>query len=195
MKVVNPRFTTLLAAVTIAAIAACSDSGTTQPLLSPDALQTGSGGKTGDSSTTGNPGQSNNPGSPGDTATRTPGDSSGQSSKPVATFTLDVKMVAGTLSGVDSLSNGPVAGVRVDVYSQTYTFTGGGGADTAQINQTLVTTGVTDATGHIVFSNLKGQEYALKVTPPDGSGYRPFTGFVPTPYSDKIAMTFWLQKQ
>ena len=194
MNVVTPRLAGLLAAVAVTMIAACSDSGTTQPLPSPNAVQNGSSGKASDSSTAGNPGQSNNPGSPADTSAGNAGDSSRNSPKPVAIFTLDVKTVGGNISGADTLSNGPVAGVRIDVYSQTYTFTGGTGADTAEIHQTLVTSGVTDATGHVVIPNLAGQAYVLKCTPPDGSGYRPFTAFVPIPYSDKISMTFWLQK-
>ena len=182
MKVVNARLFTLLTAATVTAMAACSDSGTTQPRAGPDASQTGFGGQTGDTSVTGNP---------GDTAKTGPGNPS----NPVASFTLDLTILGGTLTSTDTLLNGPVAGVRVDVYSQSYTHTGGNGADTVQISQTLVASGVSDQTGHVVLPNLKGQAYLVKGTPPQGSGYRSFTGFVPVPYSDKISMTFVLQKQ
>lgn len=179
MKVVNARLAGLLTAATVAVLAACSDSGTTEPRAAPNASQGGFGGKNGDTTVAGNP-----------------ADSSGHPSAPVASFTLDVQVLGGSLNTTDTLLTGPVGGVRVDVYSQTYTFTGGNGADTVRIDQTFVTSGMTDGTGHIVFPNLKGsQEYVLKGTPPDGSGYRSFNGFVPRAYSDKIAMTFVLQKQ
>ena len=186
MKAVHPRLAGLIAAAALTVIAACGDSGATQPLSSPNASEGGIGGQSGDTALTGNPG---NPGTAGDTA------KTGNPSNPVANFTLDVKVLGGSLTGTDTLLNGPVGGVRVEVYSQTYTHTGGNGADTVNISQTLVTSGTTDGSGHIVFPNLKGQSYVLKGTPPDGSGYRSFSGFSPVPYSDRIAMTFVLQKQ
>jgi hypothetical protein len=178
MKGGNARLAGLFAAAAVTILAACSDSGTTQPRVSPNASQSGFGGKNGDTTVTGSP-----------------ADSSGHPSTPVASFTLDVQVLGGSLNATDTLLTGPVGGVRVDVYAQTYTYTGGNGADTVQINKTLVTSGLTDGTGHVVFANLNGQDYLLNGTPPDGSGYRSFNGFVPRAYSDKIKMTFVLQKQ
>jgi hypothetical protein len=84
--------------------------------------------------------------------------------------------------------------VRIDVYEQTVTFIPGNGADTARLGEALITSGTTDATGHVVFPKLKGESYIIKGTAPDGSGYQPFKGFSPVPYTDKISMTFVMRK-
>jgi hypothetical protein len=180
MKVVNTRYARLLACAAVAAIAACSDSGTTGPIPSPNASEGAIDGKSGDTAVTRNP---------ADTARN------GNPSSPVANFTLDVQVRGATGTTTDTTLSIPLAGVRIDLYSQTYVHTGGSGADTVQIEQTLFTSGVTDQTGHVVLPNLPGQLFVIKGTPSDGSGYRSFTGFVPVPYSDKIAMTFVMQKQ
>ena len=182
MKVVNARYARLLACAAVAVIAACSDSGTTGPIPSPNANQGGVGVASGDTAVTGNP---------ADTARN------GNPSSPVATFTLDVQVlgVTSNTTSTDTLSDAPVGGVRIDLYSQSYTCHPGNGADTVQINQTLVASGTTDQTGHVVLPNLKGQPYVVKGTPADGSGYRAFNGFVAQPYTDKVSMTFVMQKQ
>jgi hypothetical protein len=185
MQVVKARFAGVVLAAAVSVIAACSDSGTTQP-LNPAKSQTGAKG--GDTSHTGNPGNA------GDTAKTTPPTDSSAIPKPVASFTLDVAVLGGSISATDTLLSGPLAGVRIDVFEQTVKFIPGNGADTAQLSETLITSGTTDATGHVVFPKLKGESYIIKGTAPEGSGYQPFRGISPVPYADKISMTFVMRK-
>jgi hypothetical protein len=188
MQAVKARFAGVILAAAVSVIAACSDSGTTPPL---DPSRSQAGGLGGDTAQTGNPGS---PGNAGDTAkTNVPTDSS-SIPKPVANFTLDVQVLGGSFSATDTLLSGPLAGVRIDVYEQTVTFIPGNGADTARIDEKLLTSGTTDLTGHVVFPNLKGQSYNIKGTAPDGSGYQSFRGFSPVPYTDKVSMTFVMRK-
>ena len=182
MQVAKARFAGVVLAAAVSVIAACSDSGSTQP-LNPAKSQTGARGS--DTSHTGNP---------GDTAkTNSPTDSSAIP-KPVASFTLDVAVLGGSISATDTLLSGPLAGVRIDVYEQTATFIPGNGADTVHLSETLITSGTTDATGHVVFPKLKGESYIIKGTAPEGSGYQPFRGISPVPYTDRISMTFVMRK-
>lgn len=188
MQAAKARFAGVVLAAAVSVIAACSDSGTTQP-LNPAKSQTGAKG--GDTSHTGNPGS---PGNAGDTAKTKPPTDSSAIPKPVASFTLDVAVLGGSISATDTLLSGPLAGVRIDVYEQTVTFIPGNGADTARLGDTLITSGTTDATGHVVFPKLKGESYIIKGTAPEGSGYQPFKGISPVPYTDKISMTFVMRK-
>ena len=184
MKVVSTRLASVGIIAVVAAIAACGDSAT-EPGRPPGRLASGAGG---DSSTSG---------SPVDTAlTNNPGDSvSNPAPKPVASFTLGIRVVAGTASGADTLLNAPVAGVSVEVLQQTYTFRPGNGADTVVLGETLVASGTTDSVGSVAFANLKGAAYRIKGTPATGSGYAPFSAIIPPPYTDKILLTFSLKNQ
>lgn len=189
MQAVKARFAGVVLAAAVSVIAACSDSGTTQP-LDPSKSQS-SGGLGGDTAHTGKPGS---PGTVGDTGKTKPPTDSSAIPKPVAKFTLDVQVLGGSVSATDTLLSGPLGGVRIDVYEQTVTFIPGNGADTARLGDTLITSGTTDATGHVVFPNLKGESYIIKGTAPEGSGYQPFKGISPVPYTDKISMTFVMRK-
>jgi hypothetical protein len=188
IQAVKARFAGVVFAAAVTVIAACSDSGSTQPL---DPSRSQSGGLGGDTAHSGKPGS---PGAVGDTGKTNPPTDSSAIPKPVASFTLDVAVLGGSISATDTLLSGPLPGVRIDVYEQTVTFIPGNGTDTARLGEALITSGTTDATGHVVFPKLKGESYIIKGTAPDGSGYQPFKGFSPVPYTDKISMTFVMRK-
>jgi hypothetical protein len=165
-RVVTSRVATLMTAAIVVAIAACSDStGSTPGLTGPNASAS-SGGSAGDTAnnTPGNPGG----GHPDTGVTPKPGP------KPVASFTLDVHVGSPLPGGTDTLATNPIAGATVSVFEETFTFTPHAGADTVNINETLVGSGTSDANGDVTVPNLKGTgQYLIKVAPPAGSNFGP----------------------
>jgi hypothetical protein len=165
-RVVTSRVATLMTAAIVVVIAACSDANGSPAGLTGPKASASQGGSTGDSAknTPGNPAG----GHPDTNTTTTPGP------KPVASFTLDVHVASPLPGGTDTLGTVPIAGATVSVYEETFTFTPHAGADTVNINQTLVGSGASDANGEFSVPNLKGtSQYLIKVAPPAGSNFGP----------------------
>src|SRR5262249_43540198 len=138
-----------------------------------------SGGSGGDST--------NTPGNPGgghpDTSLTPPK----PNPKPVASFTLNVHVGSPRPGATDTLTTDPIAGAAVSVYEQTYTFTPHPGADTVNINQTLVGNGVSDANGDFAVPNLKGTStYLIRVAGPTGSNFGPASVIFSQAYVDPV---------
>ncbi len=156
-QLVTKRGMALIAAAAVAVIGACSDSNNVgQGLTGPNASAT------------------NGPkGSNGDTA-QNGGVRDSNTRKPVAKFSLAVHVATPQPGALDTLSTAPVAGAKVSVIEETYTFTQGqGGNDTVNISNTVVATGTSDATGNVTFPDLKGASvYIIKAAPPAGSPLR-----------------------
>jgi len=165
-RVVTSRVATLMTAAIVVVIAACNDMNGSQPSLTGPNASASQGGSAGDSAknTPGNP----SGGHPDTGITTTPGP------KPVASFTLAVHVGSPRPGATDTLTTDPIAGATVSVYEETYTFTPHAGADTVNINQTLVGSGPSDANGDFTVPNLKGaSQYLIKVAPPVGSNFGP----------------------
>ena len=178
-RVVTSRVATLMTAAIVVVIAACSDTNSSQPGLTGPNGSTSQGGSAGDTAknTPGNPGG----GHPDSSGTPKPGP------KPVASFTLDVHVGTPLPGGTDTLATNPTAGATVSVFEETFTFTPHPGADTIQLNQTLVGTGISDANGDVTVSNLKGTgQYLIKVAPPAGSNLGPATVSISQAYLDLV---------
>jgi hypothetical protein len=178
-RVVTSRVSTLMTAAIVVIIAACSDAdGSKTGLTGPNA-STSTGGSAADSAknTPGNPGG----GHPDTSGTPTP------APKPVASFMLAVHVGSPRPGAKDTLTTDPIADATVSVYEQTITFIHHPGADTANINQTLVASGPSDATGSFSVPNLKGTgEYLIKVAPPAGSNFGPASVFINQAYLDVV---------
>ena len=185
-RVVTSRVATLMTAAIVVVIAACSDAdGSKLPLTGP------------------NPSSSSG-GTPGDTAKNTPGNPGGghsdtnttptPSPKPVANFKLVVHVGSPRLGSADTLATDPIAGATVSVYEQTITFINHPGSDTAQINQTLVASGTSDASGNFSAPNLKGpSQYLIKVAPPAGTNFGRSSLVISQAYLDVVNVTVRLQ--
>jgi hypothetical protein len=160
------RVATLMTAAVVVVIAACSDTNGSQPSLTGPNAATSSGGSAGDSA-------KNTPGNPGGGHADT-GVTPKPAPKPVASFTLDVHVGSPRPGATDTLTTDPVAGATVSVYEETYTFTPRAGADTVNISQTLVGSGLSDPNGDFAVPKLKGtSQYLIKVAPPAGSNFGP----------------------
>jgi len=178
-RVVTSRVATLMTAAFVVVIAACSDANGSQPSLTGPNASAASGGSGGDTSgnTPGNPGG----GHPDSGVTPKP------APKPVASFTLDVHVGSPRPGGTDTLATDPIAGATVSVYEETFTFTPHAGADTVNINQTLVASGPSDANGDFAAPNLKGTgQYLIKVAPPPGSNFGPASIAISQAYVDLV---------
>ena len=177
-RVVTSRVSMLMTAAVVVVIAACSDTSNSRTGLTGPSANS-SGGSPGDSA-------GNHPGNPGgghsDTSvTPTP------APKPVASFTLAVHVGSPRPGAADTLATDPVVGAAVSVYERTITFVNNPGADTANINQTLVASGSSDAAGNFSVPNLKGTaEYLIKVAPPAGSAFGPSSVFFNQAYLDVV---------
>jgi hypothetical protein len=154
---VTRRAAALTTAAVFAVITACSDSGSTQPNLSgPNASASNGANGSRDTAKTG--------------GTRDSSGSHNPAPTPVQKFALLVQVGAQTPGAADTLTTDPLPGSTVTVYEQTTTFTHVPGADTVHFENTLVATGSTDASGRVVFPNLKGtSQYLVKAEPPLGS--------------------------
>jgi hypothetical protein len=178
-RVVTSRVARLMAAAIVVVIGACSDANGSNPgLTGPNPSL--AGGSTGDTGKTppGNPG-----GGHSDTSVTPPK----PNPKPVASFTLDVHVASVHPGSTDTLGTDPVAGAAVSVYEETFTFTPHPGADTVNINQTLVGSGLSDANGDFGVPNLKGTgQYLIKVAGPTGSNFGPATASITQAYVDPV---------
>jgi hypothetical protein len=184
-RVVTSRVATLMTAAIVVVIAACSDANGSQAGLTGPNASTSQGGSAGDSAknTPGNPGG----GHPDSGGTTTP------APKPVASFTLAVHVGTPRPGGTDTLATDPIAGATVSVYEETFTFTPHPGADTVNINTTLVGSGVSDANGDVAVLNLKGTgQYLIKVAPPAGSNLGPASIPLYQAYVDLVKVTVTL---
>jgi hypothetical protein len=178
-RVVTSRVATLMTAAIVVVISACSDANGSPAGLTGPKASTSQGGSAGDSAknTPGNPGG----GHPDSGGTTTPGP------KPVASFTLAVHVGSLRPGGTDTVTTDPIAGATVSVYEETFTFTPHAGADTVNINTTLVGSGVSDANGDFAVPNLKGTgQYLIKVAPPAGSNLGPASIGIYQAYLDLV---------
>ena len=164
-----------LFALAVAALAACSD--TTQPTVDLGGGNTAGGADSG----------STNPGTPGggpDTALTHP-----DNPTPVDHVTLHVT-VARPVGGADTLStHDPVAGAEVSVLKQQ--LVPGPGPDTLTVQETLVASGTTDASGQITFSDLPGSAYRVVAKSPDGSSTS--SSATGTPWTSEVAVLVLLR--
>jgi len=178
--VVTSRVATLMTAAIVVVIGACSDTTGSQTSLTGPNPSTSAGGSSGDSSKTppGNPG-----GGHPDTNLTQPN----SNPKPVASFTLQVHVGSPRPGATDTLATDPIAGAAVSVYEQTFTFTPHPGADTVNINQTLVGNGISDANGDFAVPNLKGTgQYLIKVAGPAGTNFGPASVIISQAYVDPV---------
>jgi hypothetical protein len=183
-RVVTSRVATLMTAAIVVVIAACSDANGSQAGLAGPNASTSQGGS-GDSA-------KNTPGNPGGGHPDT-GVTPKPAPKPVASFTLAVHVGSPRPGGTDTLATDPIAGATVSVYEETFTFTPHPGADTVNINTTLVGTGVSDANGDVAVPNLKGTgQYLIKVAPPAGSNLGPASIGIYQAYVDLVKVTVTL---
>jgi hypothetical protein len=188
-RVVTSRAATLMTAALVVVIAACSDSGSQANLTGPNpSVSTGSPGDSGKTGT-GTPG-SPPAGHPDTNTTSTP------APKPVASFTMLVHVGSVLPGATDTLTTNPIPGATVSIFQQTLVPGNppGGGADTLNTVQTLVASGVVDASGNFSAPNLKGAAvYVIKVAPPAGSTYQPATTYINEAFADlvKISVTLF----
>jgi len=184
-RVVTSRVATLMTAAIVVVIGACSDTNGSQPGLTGPNPSASAGGQ-GDSSKT-------PPGTPGGGHPDTNLTPPGSNPKPVASFTLQVHVASLHPGSADTLGTDPVAGAAVSVYEETFTFTPHPGADTVNINQTLVGNGVSDANGDFAVPNLKGTgQYLIKVAGPAGSNFGPATTSITQAYVDPVKVLITL---
>ena len=187
-RVVTSRVAALMAAAIAVTIAACSDADGSRANLTGPNASTLSGGS-GDSTSNNPP---SNPGGGHSDTSVTPK----PNPKPVAAFTLGVHVGSVRRGTTDTLTTDPILGATVSVYEQTITFTPHAGADTVNISQTLVASGVSDANGNFTAPNLKGASvYAIKVTPPADSDFQPATQFVNQAFADLVNVSVTLFKR
>jgi len=179
-RVVTSRCALLMSAAALVVIAACSDSGSTQPNLpGPNATTTNGPRGSGDTATKGGPRDTS--------GSRTPAPT------PVSKYTLTVHVGTPQPSATDTLSNTPLPGATVSVIQQTYTYTPGNGADTVHITSTVIASGSSDASGNVSFSDLKGTaSYLIRAEPPKGSTLGPATTYVNQAFFDTVKLTMIL---
>lgn len=179
-RVVTSRVATLMTAAIVIVVGACSDTNGSNANLTGPNPSTSAGGSPGDSGKTppGNPG-----GGHPDTNLTPPN----PNPKPVASFTLQVHVGSRRAGAVDTLTTDPIAGAAVSVYEQTFTFTPHPGADTVNINQTLIGNGVSDANGDFSLANLKGTgQYLIKVAGPTGTNFDPNSVIISQAFVDPV---------
>ena len=163
----------LLVAVAMSAVAACSDSGTTQPGLLGPSAQSGPGGSSA--------------GGKDSSGSHTPAQT------PVSKFTLNVHVGSLRPGATDTVTTDPVANATVKVIQQSYTFIPHAGSDTVQINTTIVATASTDATGNVSIPGLTGTaDYIIRVDPPVGSVLGPATTDVTQAFADVVKRSITL---
>jgi hypothetical protein len=180
-RVVTSRVAALMTAASVVVIAACGDTNGSQTNLAGPNASSSSGGSAGDSARNNPPAGNPGGGHPDTGATPKP------NPKPVASFTLDVHVGSPRPGATDTLATDPIAGATVSVYEQTYTFTNRPGADTVNINQTLVGSGASDANGDFAVPNLKGtSQYIIKVAPLAGSSFGPASVIISQAYADPV---------
>lgn len=163
MHVVTSRILPLTTLAFLAAIVACSDTGSSAGIDGPN--PSASSGPKGNGDTTTPP--SGNP------APTTPPDSStlhNPPAQPVPKFGLVLRVGTQRPGATDTLATDPLAGASVTLLKETTTFVQHPGADTVQFNDTVVGTGTSDANGLVSFADLDGtQVYKIKVGAPAGS--------------------------
>jgi hypothetical protein len=185
-RVVTSRAATLMTAVFLTVIAACNDNGSEAKLTGPNP-----------NVATGNPGDSakNGAGNPGNPTGGHPDTSttSTPTPKPVASFTMIVHVGSVLPGATDTLTTNPIPGATVSVFEQTLVPGSGSGADTLNVSQTLVASGVSDASGNFTAASLKGAaDYAIKVTPPAGTSFHPATTYFNQAFADVVKVSVTL---